>query len=229
MPIPNQIETLIFIRSLLVLLILLPAISTEAHAKDKLEITGQKALSTTEGHSITLRLTDFTISGPGQEKYPTNFRLFVQEGKNYTVSGTTVTPDAGFTGTLKVKIQIDLFENGKVEAETKKTEIEIEVKASSSPPPAPEKLTITGQKNLTTTATTPIALELSDFTIDGPGENEYPRDFRLEVFSGNNYTVSGTTVTAKNGFKGTLTVEIKITRIKDGQVVAESDRKGIKI
>lgn len=195
----------------------------------KLEITGQKNLSVDAGKSITLQLSDFTVKGSGEGQYPKDFRLEVFDGPNYNASGTTVTPDAGFAGTLKVIIKISRVKDGDVKAESEKTEIQIEVKASSPPPPSIAKLSIVGQNTLTTAVNTPITLKLADFTIDGPGEDEYPTDFSLEVYDGPNYSASGTTVTPDAGYQGTLTVEIKITRIKGGTIVAESDKKGIKI
>ena len=215
----------------------------------KLEISGQKNLSVDAGKPITLQLTDFTVKGSGEGQYPTDFKLEVFDGDGYSVSGTTVTPDAGFTGTLEVIIKISRVKDGETKAETERTKIKVQVKAvspppatpppstpppatpppASQPPPTVEKLTVTGQRTLSTPVNTPITLRLSDFTIDGPGENEYPNGFSLEVFGGANYSRSGSTITPDGGFKGTLSVEIKITRIKEGKIIAESDNKAIKI
>lgn len=200
--------------------------SSGLHAQGgKIRIEKKRPLATEEGRPITLSLDDFKIKGPGEDEYPKDFRLEVFEGEDYSVSNTTVTPDAGFNGKLKVSIRIRRVKNGRVIAESERTRVDVDVKRN-----APRgKLKITGQKKLTTEGTTPITLQLTDFSIEGPGEKDYPRDFVLLVFDGKDYTVSGNTVTAADGFKGTLKVEIQIQRMRGDRVTEESDKKKIDI
>jgi gliding motility-associated-like protein len=181
----------------------------------KLEITGQKSLTTGAGEPITLSLSDFTVKGSGENEYPNDFELEVFDGKNYSVSGRTVTPDKGFTGTLKVTIRISRVKGGRVLAQTKKTDIKIEVKGSSSPPPAgntpPE---IIGQKTLRTTVNQPIKIELSHLTVVDP-DDKYPNGFTLKLSGGDNYSISqGNTVVPGTNFSGVLTVP---TVVNDGK------------
>jgi len=59
-------------------------------------ITGQKSLSFEEGASVMLSLSDFTFSGPTVDS------ITLGSGDNYTFSGTTVTANSDFTGSLSV-------------------------------------------------------------------------------------------------------------------------------
>lgn len=65
-------------------------------------ITGQSSLSLNEDTSITLSTSHFTISDPDSS----SFTLNVQNGSNYTVSGTTVTPSANYYGSLTVPVTV---------------------------------------------------------------------------------------------------------------------------
>lgn len=210
-------------RYLLLALLILTA--TGLQAQGKIRVEKKRPLSTEEGTPITLTLDDFKVKGPGENEYPRDFRLDVLDGDRYSVSNTTVTPEPGFNGKLKVAIRIRRIKNGKEVAASDRTNIDLDVKRKA----ANDKLKITGQKSLSTEGTTPITLQLTDFTIEGPGEKDYPRDFVLRLFEGKDYTVSGNTVTAKEGFKGKLKVEIQIQHVRGDRVVAESDKKKIDI
>jgi len=64
-------------------------------------ITGQKSLSVAEGSSLTLSVSDLTITDPDSA----SFTLSVQDGTNYTCTGSTVTPAAGVISlTVPVKV-----------------------------------------------------------------------------------------------------------------------------
>lgn len=67
------------------------------------QILDQQALSITSGDSLTLTLDQLTIQDPDPGQTHT---LFVANGANYTVNGTTITPDANFTGTLTVPVTV---------------------------------------------------------------------------------------------------------------------------
>lgn len=68
---------------------------------DSPTITGQESLSTKVDTPITIELTDLVVSDP-TSTYPDGYTLTLFEGTNYTISGQTVTPSTGFTGTLSV-------------------------------------------------------------------------------------------------------------------------------
>jgi hypothetical protein len=69
-------------------------------------ITAQATLETDEGTDLTITLADLTVTDP-DNTYPADFSLAVQSGTNYTVSGATITPDAGFSGDLTVPVTVN--------------------------------------------------------------------------------------------------------------------------
>ena len=102
-------------------------------------ITGQVALSISQGQPITIALSHLVVTDP-DNAYPTGFTLTVYAGNNYNFAGTTVTPDANFSGNLKVSVSVNDGQN-----ESKKFDLKIEVMKVQ--PAAPQ---ITAQKALTT-------------------------------------------------------------------------------
>ncbi len=74
---------------------------------DAPSITAQPAaIALAQGHARTVVFTDVTVSDP-DNPYPTGFTLTVQNGANYTRVGATITPTAGFVGTLSVPVQVN--------------------------------------------------------------------------------------------------------------------------
>ena len=70
-------------------------------------ITSQTGpLSTPEETDIVLTLADLAVTDP-DNSYPADFTLTVQTGANYTLAGTTVTPDTDFVGTLNVPVTVN--------------------------------------------------------------------------------------------------------------------------
>lgn len=69
-------------------------------------ITAQDTLQTMIGTALTIELDDLTVTD-SDSTYPDDFTLTVQAGTNYTVSGATITPDAGFSGTLTVPVTVN--------------------------------------------------------------------------------------------------------------------------
>jgi len=139
--------------------------ATGLQAQGKIRVEKKRPLSTEEGAPLTLTLDDFKVKGPGEKEYPKDFQLEVFDGERYSVSNTTVTPSAGFTGKLNVTVRIRRVKNGKEHATSDRIRIEGDVKRKA----ATDKLKITGQKSLSTDANTPITLQFTYFTIEGPG------------------------------------------------------------
>jgi len=69
-------------------------------------ISGAATLSTNEDTGLIIVFANLTVTDV-DNTYPTCFSLTVQTGTNYTVSGSTVTPSAGFSGTLTVPVKVN--------------------------------------------------------------------------------------------------------------------------
>lgn len=160
-------------------------------------ITGQTSLQTVENKAIKIQLTHLTVSDP-DNTYPTGFSLSISPGSNYTVNGTTVTPAAGFTGTLAVNV---IVSDGALSSNAFSVKITVT--------PGNKAPVITGQMALSTAKNKPVTIQLSDLKVTDP-DNAYPKDFTLSVAAGNNYTVSGATVTPSQNFVGTLSVPVTV-------------------
>jgi gliding motility-associated-like protein len=170
---------------------------TVSPVNDPPVITGQAALQTTESKAITIQLTHLTVSDP-DNAYPTGFSLNVSSGSNYTVNGNTVTPAAGFTGTLTANVTVS---DGSLSSSAYSLKITV-VPGNKAP-------VITGQTALATAKNKAITILLSHLKVIDP-DNAYPKDFTLSVSAGNNYTISGATVTPAQNFVGTLSVPVTV-------------------
>jgi gliding motility-associated-like protein len=165
----------------------------------KPEIFGQKNLSVSQGQSITIQLSDLFVID-WDNKYPDDFTLQIYEdGDNYKTSGNTVFPDDDFTGTLRVPVRVN---DGK--DESKKYDLRITVNKVINQRPI-----IIGHDPLSTNANQSITLRLTDISVVDL-DSSYPSDFTLNVKSGSNYSVSGSTVTPSQNYVGTLTVPVTV-------------------
>jgi gliding motility-associated-like protein len=161
-------------------------------------ITGQSSISTPENTPVTIQFSDLTVSDP-DSNYPEGFTMTVYDGVGYTVSGFTVTPDAGFSGTLTVPVSVN---DGTASSEL--FNLQVSVVAPVNQPP-----TITGQVALSTPEETPLTISLSHLSVTDP-DNNYPGDFTLSVSAGTDYTVNGATITPAAGYSGTLSVPVTV-------------------
>lgn len=161
-------------------------------------IIGQTLLNTAEDTSITLDVSALTISDPDNNS---GFILTVFSGTNYTFSGLTITPETDFNGTLDINVSVS---DGTHDSPT--FTLQVQVGNSNDPP------VITGQVSLNTNEDEPITIQFSDLTVDDP-DDTYPQGFTIITSSGENYTISGSTVTPAPDYFGTLTVP---TRVNDG-------------
>jgi gliding motility-associated-like protein len=166
-------------------------------------IQGQTPLSVDQGKKITLELGHLVVRDD-DNPYPTGFTLKVYSGNNYSVSGTTVTPNITFSGILKVGVSVNDGQD-----DSKKVELNIEVRLKNNVAP-----TITGQVDLATNEDKSIAITLDNLMVTDP-DNTYPDDFTLKIpqGSGAGYAVKGHTVTPVSNYNGDLTIQV---RVNDG-------------
>jgi gliding motility-associated-like protein len=163
-------------------------------------ITGQAPLSTEEGKSITIRLSDLIVTD-SDDDYPNGFSMTLSNGPNYTLSGNNVNPVSGFTGTLTVPVTVN---DGTDESDPFSLQINVDPKQSSNVKPS-----IIGQAPLSIQNTESVTIQLTHLIVTDP-DNSYPADFTLQVFNGNDYNLTGTTITPHGGFTGVLTVKVKV-------------------
>jgi gliding motility-associated-like protein len=178
------------------------AIEVVAPQNTEPTITGQVDLSITQGQSITIALSHLVVTD-ADNTYPTDFTLRVYAGNNYTFAGTTVTPEANFSGNLKVPVSVN---DGQNESKT----FDLKVEVTKVQPMAPQ---ITAQKELITNEDQPLPISFADLTVVDP-DNTYPQGFSLKLSPGAHYTVSGSTVTPEKDYSGPLSVT---TRVNDGK------------
>jgi gliding motility-associated-like protein len=164
---------------------------------DAPQITGQTSLSTAENTSLQLQLSQLFVTDP-DNAYPSGFTLSVSPGANYTVSGTQITPTAGFDGTLSVGVSV----NDGV-ANSNLYSLQVMVTAVNDPP------VITAQQPLSMSEDNSLTLKLSDFSVTDP-DNTFPDDFSLVILPGSDYTFSSTTIIPSLNFTGSLMVNVKV-------------------
>ncbi|WP_444995295.1 reprolysin-like metallopeptidase [Aliikangiella sp. IMCC44359] len=68
---------------------------------------------------------------------------------------------------------------------------------------------ITGQQTLSTDEEQNLTITLADLIVNDI-DNNYPQDFTLNVIDGDNYTVSGATITPDEDFNGDLSVRVTV-------------------
>lgn len=165
---------------------------------DPPQITGQSPLSVDEDNSLTIIFSNLQVSD-NDNTYPDGFTIALGAGPNYTVSGTTITPAGNYSGTLSVPVTVN---DGT--SSSAPFALQISVNAINDAP------VITAQAQLATAENQPLQLDLSHFTV-ADADNPYPAGFTLSVSPGQDYTVSGTTITPAPGFSGTLSVGISVS------------------
>ncbi|HEY0741867.1 MAG TPA: tandem-95 repeat protein [Chryseosolibacter sp.] len=164
---------------------------------DQPVITGQASLTTTENTPLTLALSDFTVTDP-DNSYPTGFALAISPGANYNVSGTTITPVAGFSGTLSVNVSVN---DGSTPSAAYAASVT--VTAVNDPP------VITGNNPVSVAEDNSLTIQLANLIVTDT-DNAYPTGFSLTVLPGSDYVVTGNTVTASANFNGTLSVGVYV-------------------
>lgn len=168
------------------------------------KITGQNPLpiQLTTGVNLNIQLGVLVVVDP-DNTYPKGFTLKVYGGDHYTFSGTTITPEAGFSGTLSVPVTVnDGTDN------SNKFNLQVEVI------PPTDKPQIVGQESLITDEEEPITIELTNLVVSD-ADDTYPTGFTMQLQPGQYYTFQNHTVTPAKDRNGFLTVGVKVTD-KDG-------------
>ena len=159
-------------------------------------ITGQHPVTTPEDQPVTIETTDLIISDPDSD--PEDFTVKVGQGENYSVSGQTITPAPDFSGTLSAPVTVS-------DGESKSAPFTLEISVTE----VNDRPIIVAQEPdpVTTGHDEPVSLSLQNLKVDDP-DHSFPSEFTLTVLTGENYSVSGHTVTPASGFSGILTVPV---------------------
>jgi gliding motility-associated-like protein len=160
-------------------------------------ITGQTPLTINEDQPLTIQHSHLTVTDP-DNTYPNDFSITVIPGTNYSVTGTTITPATGFSGTLTPGVTVS---DGTYSSAP--YSLQIQVTAINNAP------VITGQIALQTKEDEALTIQLNHLMVSDP-DNNYPDGFSMSVEGGSNYTVSGATVTPSLNFNGTLSVNVSV-------------------
>jgi gliding motility-associated-like protein len=172
----------------------------------KPRIQGQQPLSMIEDQSLTINFTDLFVEDQ-DDWYPFGFTMEILPGDNYTFNGRTITPVRDFNGDLFVNVTVN---DGNDDSNV--FPLKISVSPVNDPP------FIVGQVAISTTENIPYTLKFSDLTVSDV-DSPYPTGFSMQLQAGNNYSISGTTITPSTGFSGKLSVPVTVN---DGALTSGS-------
>lgn len=161
------------------------------------EIVGQHPVTTAEDTPLTVSLDDLVVVDE-DDHYPDNFTLHILEGEGYSFSGATITPSLNFSGTLAVHVKVS---DGEAESESFPLQVTVT--------PVNDAPVITGQRPVDATENQPFSIAFEYLEVSDP-DNVYPDQFTLVVLPGNDYAVSGITVTPQSGYTGPLQVAVMV-------------------
>jgi hypothetical protein len=185
-----------------------PLVITVTPVNDAPVITGQATLTTSFNTALTITLPNLVVTDV-DNTYPNGFSLTVMSGTNYTFTGNTITPTAGFSGTLTVPVKVN---DGIADSNT--FPLQVTVTASTLP-------TIITTGTLTPFASSPgVASAEQTYTVSGVSLTANlvvtaPADFQVSTTSGSGF---GTTVslTPISGTVVTTTVYVRFNRATTG-------------
>jgi len=173
---------------------------------DRPEVVSQLVdpLVTNEEQDILLNLEDLEVVDP-DNVFPDDFSFAnIEDGENYSVSGSIITPELNFTGTLTVPISLtdgESFNNI-----SNLFNLRIRVDSVNDAP------VITGQTTISVREENELELQFGNLLVSDV-DNNYPEGFSLQILPGANYTVSDNAIVPTANFNGTLIVPV---RVNDG-------------
>jgi hypothetical protein len=167
-------------------------------------IEGQVPLATPQGEPLTISTDDLTIDDPDIDPaYHAEFKLTVYGGENYSVAGTEVAPEAGFTGSLQVPVSVN---DGAAESTT----FELRIGVGDEQDTVPPEITLIGAATVTiqvgntytdagATATDNVDGDISDrIVVDNPVDTSaagsYTVSYSVEDAAGNRDSATRTVI-----------------------------------
>ena len=156
------------------------------------ELTAVSNTSIPEDVPVTLSVNDVTASDIDGDA----LLLIVNNGDNYTVTNSMVTPAADFNGMLTVPVSV-----------TDGTDTSIVMNLSITVTPVNDAPVLTAVNNTSTAEDTPITLSVSDVTasdVDGD-------ILTLIAYAGDNYSVNGVVITPASNYNGIIMVPVAVT------------------
>jgi gliding motility-associated-like protein len=160
-------------------------------------ITAQVPINIQEDHSYNVTTADLSVSDP-DNTYPDGFTVNVDQGVNYTVSGTTITPATDFTGTLSVNVSVN-------DGQTNSQPFALQISVGN----VNDAPIITGQQPAQSNEDQPFVLEFSLLTVTDT-DNTYPQGFSMAISAGTNYSAADRTIQPAPNFSGLLTIPVTV-------------------
>lgn len=158
-------------------------------------ISGQTALTTPRNTPLTIAFTQLTVSDPDSD-YPDDFKLFIYNGENYSVSNNQIIPANNYVGTLTVPVSVN-------DGHTTSAPFNLKVTVT-------DELQITGQEIVTIAEDEFFKITLEHLQVYDPN-NQYPKDFRIRILDGKDYTYDGAKVIPSKNYAGALGVAITVS------------------
>lgn len=166
-------------------------------------ITGiSNDLSMNENTSLTLSLADFVVRDTDHD-YPNEHTLIVSSGENYSLEGSTITPNSDFSGILTVPIKVS---DGIEESVAYEAQVMVVSDEQRNAEPVISGLT----EPLSITVNTSITLSLADIIVTDT-DHSYPDDHTLRISEGENYTLDGLSLTPVLDYVGMLSIPINVS------------------
>ncbi len=158
-----------------------------------------------EDSFFVVSMNNITVTDPDND-YPDEFRIFIIDGENFTVSSDTVFPEADFSGEITVPVYVN---DGL--ANSNNHNLLIEVLPVNDPPE------IISARDTSVPEDNTILLTLSLIDYSDP-DDDIPE---LTVLPGTGYSLDGNSLTPAPDYYGNLTVGLRINDGVDTSDISE--------